>query len=180
MPVPSKGGNTIGILICGLNGCGKSTVGNALAKALGLHFIDIEHLYFSRNSASDPYRHPNSRQEVERLLLEEIRAQGDFVLAAVKGDYGEAIIPLYRCVVLLDVPRALRLQRVRHRSLQKFGSRMLPGGDLHEQEEAFFRLVEARRDDYVEQWVQTLTCPVIRVDGTQPVEKIVACILHQL
>ena len=30
----------IGIQICGLNGCGKSTLGRALAEKIGFHFID--------------------------------------------------------------------------------------------------------------------------------------------
>ena len=38
--------------------------------------------------------------------------------------------------VRLEVPREIRLQRVRNRSLAQFGSRMLPGGDLYEQEQA--------------------------------------------
>ena len=32
----------IGIQICGLNGCGKSTLGRALAEKIGFHFIDIK------------------------------------------------------------------------------------------------------------------------------------------
>ncbi|MBR3848616.1 MAG: hypothetical protein IKM21_04940, partial [Oscillospiraceae bacterium] len=38
----------IGIQICGLNGCGKSTLGKALAERIGFYFIDNEFLYFSR------------------------------------------------------------------------------------------------------------------------------------
>ena len=30
----------IGIQICGLNGCGESTLGRALAEKIGFHFID--------------------------------------------------------------------------------------------------------------------------------------------
>ena len=37
-----------GILVCGLNGSGKSTFGQALAKKLNYHFIDIEDLYFEK------------------------------------------------------------------------------------------------------------------------------------
>ena len=37
----------IGIMVCGLNGCGKSTLGKALAQELGFHFIDNEYLFFS-------------------------------------------------------------------------------------------------------------------------------------
>lgn len=34
----------------------------------------------------------------------------------------------------------------------KIGNRMLFGGDLFEQEEKFFRLVESRNEDAVEEW----------------------------
>ena len=44
----------IGIQICGLNGCGKSTLGRALAKELGFYFIDNENLFFSRTDIAEP------------------------------------------------------------------------------------------------------------------------------
>ena len=157
--------------MCGLNGCGKSTLGRALAQKIGFHFIDNEELFFTRNAADEPYQNPRSRAEVEKLLMEEVRKHGDFVFAAVKGDYGSAILPLYRYAVLIEVPKEIRLQRVRNRSFQKFGGRMKPGGDLYESEEAFFQTVAARPEDYAESWVRTLPCPVVVVDGTRPVEE---------
>ena len=169
-----------GILICGLNGCGKSTLGRALAQELGFHFIDNETLYFSRTDALEPYVNPRSREEVEELLMAEVERHGNFVFASVKGDYGTAILPLYSYAVLMKVPGDIRAQRVRNRSFQKFGSRMQPGGDLHRQEEAFFQLASSRTDAYVEEWVQTLHCPVIRVDGTRPIEETIAYILTHL
>ena len=36
----------IGIQICGLNGCGKSTLGKALAERIGFYFIDNEFFVF--------------------------------------------------------------------------------------------------------------------------------------
>lgn len=36
----------IGIVVCGLNGCGKSTLGKALAEQMGIHYIDNEDLFF--------------------------------------------------------------------------------------------------------------------------------------
>lgn len=62
------------------------------------------------------------------------------------------------------------MQRVKNRSFQKFGDRILPGGDLQEQEERFFDFVQSRPERLVEDWVQTLNCPVLRVDGTEPIE----------
>ena len=107
-----------GIVVCGLNGCGKSTLGRALAEKMGLYFIDNENLYFSRNAADEPYANPRTRAEAEALLMEEVRRHGDFVFAAVKGDYGSAILPLYRYAVLIEVPKEIRLRRVRDRSFR--------------------------------------------------------------
>lgn len=72
---------------------------------------------------------------------------------------------------MLDVPKNIRLQRVKKRSFQKFGKRMLSGGDLFEQEEKFFRFVESRNESTVEEWVKTLKCPVMRIDGTKPIDE---------
>lgn len=160
-----------GIVVCGLNGCGKSTLGRALAEKTGFHFIDNENLYFPGRKAGDPYAQPSSREEAERLLMDEVRGHDDFVFAAVKGDYGNEIIPMYSCAVVIKVPGEIRRQRIRNRSFQKFGQRMLAGGDLYEQEESFFRMAESRQEDYVEGWLETLDCPVIRVDGTKPVKE---------
>lgn len=121
----------IGIQICGLNGCGKSTLGRALAERIGFHFIDNENLYFSRTNTDEPYMNPKSRADVERLLMEEVSKFPDFIFAAVKGDYGTDIIPMYDYIVMIEVPLNVRSHRVRNRSFQKFGNRMLIGGDLH-------------------------------------------------
>ena len=168
----------IGIQICGLNGCGKSTLGKALAERMNFHFIDIENLYFSRTNIDEPYTNPKSRTEVEKLLAEEINKHPNFVFAAVKGDYGNDIIPLYDYIVVIDVPKDIRSQRVRNRSYQKFGNRILVGGDLHSQEEAFFQMVDSRNDDYIANWLQKVSSPIISVDGTKTVEDNVEYILR--
>ena len=160
-----------GILVCGLNGSGKSTFGKVLAKKLEARFLDNEDLFFPKTDPNYLFAAPRSKEEVNHLLMQEVNACERFVFAAVRGDYGKDILPLYRAAVLIKVPRAERLKRVKNRSFQKFGSRMQPGGDLYEEEQAFFEMVSARSETYVEEWLQTLACPVFRIDGTRPVEE---------
>lgn len=169
-----------GIIVCGLNGSGKSTLGKKLAENLGFHFIDNEELFFPKTDPQYIYANTRSRKEVEKLLLDEVRAHENFVFAAVKGDYGEKILPFFRYAVLIDVPKDIRIQRVRNRSFQKFGNRMLIGGDLYEQEEKFFEFVKSRSENTVEEWIQSLKCPVIRIDGTKPIEENMDFIIGQL
>jgi len=57
---------------------------------------------------------------------------------------------------------------------------MLSGGDLYEQEEQFFRTVEARRDSFTEDWLKSVECPVIRVDGTKTIEENVEYIIERI
>jgi len=87
---------------------------------------------------------------------------------------------MYNYVVVIEVPKEIRSQRVRNRSFQKFGRRMLMGGDLYEQEEAFFRMAASRQDDYVENWLKLVKCPIIRVDGTRTIEENVQLIIQSV
>lgn len=169
-----------GIIICGLNGAGKSTLGKALAEKLNFYFIDSEGLYFPKEATHYIYASPRTRDEVEKILLHELISHENFVFASVKGDYGKTIVPLFQYAILIEVPKDIRIQRVKNRSFQKFGHRMLPGGDLYELEDGFFRLVESRAEDTVEEWARSLRCPVIRIDGTKPVQKNIALIMDQV
>ena len=161
----------MGILICGLNGTGKSTLGRLLADRMEYEFIDNEDLFFPKADPSYMFSNPRSKEEVIRLLEERINDNNQFIFAAVKGDYGDKLIASLDYVVLIEVPKQIRSQRVRDRSYQKFGDRILPGGDLHDKESKWFSMTDNRPDTYVTDWLKTVNCPVIRIDGTLPAEK---------
>ena len=170
----------MGILICGLNGAGKSMLGSALADRLGYVFIDNEDLYFPKTDPSYAFSAVRTEEEVIRLLEERIRENDRFVFAAVKGDYGEKFIGALEHIILVEVPKPIRCRRVRERSFRRFGERILPGGDLFERESRWFALTDGRPEDYVTSWLETVRCPVIRIDGTRPVAENVTFLLSAL
>ncbi len=161
-----------GILICGLNGCGKSTLGEALAERMGYTWIDMEDCYFPKTDSLYPYAAPRSQKEAEQILRERICQSDHFVLSAVKGDFADDIIAAFEKVLWIRVPQAIRMRRVRNRSYEKFGSRMLPGGDLYEQEERFLTHAETRKEEDVSAWVATVSCPLQILDGTQAISEL--------
>ena len=170
----------MGIILCGMNGSGKSTLGRALAEKLGWRFIDNEDLYFSKDDPDRPFAVERTQEEVERLLLELVSADDRFVFAAVRGNYGEAVLPHYERAVLVEVPREIRLRRVQQRSLARFGERALPGGDLYESEKRFYDIIAARPEDYATRWLERAGIPVLKVDGTRPVGENVTRIMQWL
>jgi hypothetical protein len=142
-----------------------------LADRMGYEFVDNEDLFFPKTDPSYVFSSPRSKEEVIRLLEERISANSRFIFAAVKGNYGDKLIALLDHIVLIEVPKQVRSQRVRDRSYQKFGDRILPGGDLYDKESKWFSLTDSRPETYVTDWLDTVDCPVIRIDGTLPVEE---------
>lgn len=170
------GGNMkYGICVCGLNGCGKTTLARALAEALKFRHMDAEDYYF-RESAN-PYSNARTQEEVRKLLLEDIGSSPRFVYSCVKGDMGDQINSMYDLIVYLEVPAEIRGIRIRQRAAEKFGDRVLPGGDLHEQEEKFFDFAAGRNSAPIEAWIKNMPCRVIRLDGREPVRKNIEKIL---
>ena len=160
----------MGILICGLNGAGKSTLGRMLADRMGYEFIDSEDLYFPKTDPAYLFSGPRSEEEVIRLLEEKISGNSRFVFAAVRGISSGKLTASLDHIIFIEVPAQIRSRRVRERSRQRFGDRILPGGDLYEKESKWFSLTDSRTDAYVTDWLETVDCPVIRIDGTLPAE----------
>ena len=158
-----------GICVCGLNGSGKTTFAEALAKELNVKHMDIEQYYFT--SADSPYASSRTREEVERLLLEDMNQNPDFVFSAVNGNMNSEINEKYSLVVYLDAPLDIRMKRIRQRAVEKFGDRVLFGGDMYEQEEKFFAFAQKRTPDKIEDWLNTVSCKVIRLDGTKSIQE---------
>lgn len=168
------------ILICGLNGVGKSTLGRALAHRLGYFFLDNEDLFFPKNDSNYLFANQRSRAEVEVLLTEIMETYENLVFSAVRGEYGEATVNRYSLAVVMQAPRSVRLTRVHDRSFARFGRRTEPGGDLWEHEQSFMNQVGSRDESYVTNWVMTLSCPVLFIDGTRPIEENIAYILASM
>ena len=159
------------ILLCGLNGSGKSTLGQSLADVLGWQFLDIETYWFPDRTATYAYGTVRTREEVNSLLHDDLLRYHSCILASVKGNIGEENLRLFTAAVYLQVPKEIRMRRIYDRSYGKFGERMLPGGDLYEAEKQFLDMAERRTDAEAEDWLATLTIPVLRADGTLPVRE---------
>ena len=166
-----------GILVFGANGSGKTTLGRALASVLRCKHMDSEDYYFQE--AAIPYTNPRSREECVRLMLADIEKHGSFVLSAVTGAFGEEIASMYRLAVYIAAPKEVRMQRIEQRGYDRFGDRVRPGGDMYEQQLGFREWAAARPLSKIDEWAQTLACPLVRVDGTKAVAENAAWIAQR-
>jgi adenylate kinase family enzyme len=154
-----------GIIVFGANGSGKTTLGRELAHILNCKAMDIEDYYFKKSEI--PYTAVRPYEDVLRLLLADIKQHRTFVLSSVIGNYGEAIPLYYKLAVHITAPHELRMGRIKKRAYDQYGKRVLKGGDMYEQEQKFFNFIDSRPLSEIDKWAETLTCPIIHIDGTE-------------
>lgn len=158
---------TGGIIIFGANGSGKSTFGLALARVLEFKYMDIEAYYFEESDI--PYTVERSREDCLELMLADIEKHGTFVLSSVTGDFGKEISSRYDLAVLITAPLKIRLARVEHREYKRHKERIHKGGDMYAQHMQFVDFVATRSLKKIEQWAETLECPLLQIDGTKDI-----------
>ena len=172
-----------GIAIIGLNGAGKSTLAHVLAKKLHYFEIDVEDYYFPEQRSSRinalegrtsadvsfiPYLSPRAKSEVEFAIRKDINCNPQFVLSGVSLNWSESILSQIDIVFYLHVPLSERLRRIRSREAQRFGSRILPGGDMYEQHNEFLNKIENRSEQEITRSLENISCPVVDVEEILP------------
>ena len=186
-----------GIAIVGLNGSGKSTLAHALAKELGYWEMDVEDYYFpdqrsSRRSALEglpilrderaavPFSAPIPKSEAEAAILADMEKHPRFVFSGVRLNWKPRILSHVEIVFLLQVPKEERIRRIHEREEKRFGTRVLPEGDMFAQQAAFLRTVSSRDESMVLDSLTGLPCPIVPIDGTLPVSAILRQMLKKL
>ena len=80
-------------------------------------------------------------------------------------------------MVFLYVEPDIRVQRANERAIQRFGDRVLEGGDMYESNQDFLRKVRQYETDgspnLTEQKarMESLSCKKLELDGTESIEK---------
>lgn len=163
------------LLILGLNGCGKTTVGRIVAEKLGLFFMDAEDYYFP---VAGDFSHSRTQEEAHRLMEADAAAHGGFVLCCVRCSISDALLQKVRLAIVLRAPADVRARRIAQREEARFGSRVLPGGDMYESHQSFRAFAAARTEETVDQSLSCLRCPVVEMDASLSPEEIAQRIIQ--
>ena len=158
-----------GIIVFGLNGSGKTTIGRELGRVMNFKHMDIEDYHFRKSEI--PYSNPRTCDERLDLMLSDIKKYHSFIISAVMGNFGEEILSMYKLAVYITAPLEIRIKRIKQRQHNKFGKRICKDGDMYEQQLEFLNFVASRSVSPIEQWKETLTCPVVCVDGLEDYKK---------
>jgi hypothetical protein len=110
------------------------------------------------------------------------------VFSGAATKWAAPLEPHYDLVVFLRLDPVIRMERLRGREAYRWGTRILPGGDMAELNAAFIAWAEnydtagSLRRGLVthEAWLADQPAPVLRLDSAAPVGDLVAAALDWL
>ena len=174
------------IHIFGASGSGTSTLGRAVAERTGYTFLDSDDYLWM---PTDPqYTTKRSSEERVALLNRDLDQAENAVLSGSLVGWGDPLMSRFTLAVRLVVPQDVRMERLVRREQERYGDRILPGGDMYQIHRDFLAWAAAYDDGLAtmrsramhDLWQQKLTCPLLTLDGTRPVEELAQVVLEQL
>lgn len=170
------------IHILGASGSGTTTLGAAVAAALGIAHRDTDSTFWM--PTDPPFQTVRPIAERLALLHAQLPPLGRWILSGSAIGWATPIEHRYDLIVYLRLDPVLRMERLRAREHARHGPRIAPGGDMAAASAAFLRWAaaydaagpEQRSRAAHEQWLATQTAPVLRLDSSVPVARLVAAV----
>ncbi len=165
-----------GIIIIGPSGSGKTTLGKIAAQKLRSPYFDVDDYIWKQNTDS-PYTQMYTRDEKISRLSNDIAPYEHFVMAGSMSSFHYAFDEMFEMMVLLYVSPDIRIERDHKRAIERFGERVLEGGDMYEAHMRFLndnrRYEEDGSPNMREQkeWMENMSCVKIELDGAAELEK---------
>jgi len=174
------------IHLLGASGSGTTTLGRALAERLQCPHFDVDDYFWV--PTDPPFTHQRARTERAQLLMDDLTAQDAWVVSGSLCGWGDVAIPLFELVVFLWVPHDIRMARLCRREHERFGKRILPGGDMYESSQAFLAWaasydeggLDMRSRRLHEEWLGMLPCPILCFEGEYTIEEYLAVLMVEI
>ncbi len=165
-----------GIMIIGPSGSGKSTLGKRLAEVLNYPFFDVDD-YIWRFDTPELYTVMYSHQEKITRLQNAIAPYQNFVMAGSMSSFHKAFDSSFGMMVFLYVAPQIRIERLKKRAVQRFGERVIEGGDMYNSNLKFLEDNSKYETDgspnmkEQKEWMGSLSCIKMELDGSESVDK---------
>lgn len=160
-----------GIIIFGSAGSGKTTLGRMVADFLDFPYFDIDD-YIWRSDTEKPFTVMYSRDEKINNLMNDISKYEHFVMAGSMDSFNAPFVPLFDLAVHITAKVETRIERIQKRELERFGKRILKGGDMYEDHLKFLNAAAEYDSDngspsmkVHSEWADSLPCKVLRLSG---------------
>jgi adenylate kinase family enzyme len=148
-------------LITGASGSGTSTLARSVAARLQIASLDADDYFWL--PTSPPYVSKREPRERLAMILRDLAAVTDVVLAGSIVDWGAELEDSFGLIVFLTLPAAIRVERLRVREVLQLGRADAAFLDWAAQYDE--GRLEGRSRSKHERWLAARRCAVVRIDG---------------
>ena len=165
------------IHLYGASGSGTSTIGRFISDKAGYYFMDTDNYFWE--PTNPPYTTKRNVSDRVALMKSDIEKYGKVVISGSLVGWGDELIPLFTLAIRVVTDTAIRIDRLKKRERDHFGSRIDEGGDMYEIHRKFIGWaasydnggIDMRSKAEHDEWQKLLQCRQILLDGSLPVEK---------
>ncbi len=163
------------IHIYGAAGSGTSTLGRYISEKSDYFFMDTDDYFWE--PTNPPYTTKRNRSARIKLMKADIEKYDNVVIAGSLVGWGDELILLFTLAIRIKTDTSIRIDRLKIREREKYGSRIDIGGDMHDNHIEFINWaasydnggINMRSKAEHDKWQKQLLCPIIQVDGSIPV-----------
>lgn len=167
------GENMIKVIhILGAAGSGTSTLGKIIAEEYGYQWLDVDEYYWEKSEIPFTVARPETLRV--KLIEKDIKKHEKVVISGSVCNWGNELIKYFDLVIKVDTPTSIRIERLKKREQERFGKRVLEGGDMYQNHQAFLNWaslyddgdIDVRSNKLQLKWLENIKVPVLFMDGT--------------
>lgn len=173
------------IHLFGASGSGTTTIAKQAGERLGYTAFDSDSYFWL--PTEEPFTKERKLSECLSSLRIDLESADSWILSGSVTGWGDELADLFDLIVFVTVPSDIRIARLKERESQRYGKRILPGGDRFQASQEFIEWAAAydtgtktgRNLQKHEAWLKTRNCPILRVENLDlenSVEKVIEAI----
>ena len=159
------------IHIFGASGSGTTTLGKKICEELGYTQMDTDDYFWMPTEPKFTQKRPI--QERIKRMKNDINQSENVVISGSLTDWGDELIPYFTLAIRIEMKQSVRIERLKKREKERYGSRIEPGGDLYRQHIDFIEWAKSYDDGGLDirskalhdELQKSFRCKILYLDG---------------
>lgn len=164
------------IHIYGASGSGTTTLGKKICEELGYTQMDTDDYFWLPTQPKFTQKRPV--KERIKLMKKDIDKSENVVISGSLTDWGDELIPYFTLAIRIEMKQSVRIERLKKREKERYGSRIEPGGDLYRQHIDFIEWAKSYDDGGLDirskalhdELQKSFRCKILYLDGEDELE----------
>ena len=157
------------IHIFGASGAGTTTIAQSVCQRINYRHFDSDSYYWL--PTEEPFTAERPLEECLTQIQGDLSHCERWILSGSLTGWGDALIPNFDLIIFVYVQEGQRMERLKKREYERYGTEIYPGGKRFEASEAFLAWAGAydagtqtgRSLVKHETWLEKVDCPIIRI-----------------